>query len=200
MNTEENLQNQINKEFLMAVRQNDLAKITRYCREDITPLTPASMYGVAKDATRRLLMAACHARRVPFAWGRVFLPYGQGEDSRRLIPSLIEVFQGKCQPFGVNAMAYRDFLHVDDVARGFVRLLLSDAEGNYNISSGRPLQIAEVVCLIANTLIGDASIVLDLSAERVEEPKLLIGDNSKLKSLGWEAMHSTASIVASLEQ
>lgn len=170
-----------------------------YCREDMTPLTPASMYGTAKDATRRLLMAICNAHQVSLAWARIFLPYGQGEDSRRLIPSLVQVFQGKRQPFGVNAMAYRDFLHAEDVARGFERLLLSDATGSYNISSGQPMQIAEVVRLIANTFNGDSRIVLDLSKEQSSEPAMLIGDNGKLKALGWRVMRSASSIAASLE-
>lgn len=169
-----------------------------YCREDHTPLAPTSIYGTAKDATRRMAAAVCSAHQVPFAWGRVFLPYGEGEDNRRLIPSLIEVFQGRRMPFGVNTSAYRDFLYADDVARGFVRLLLSDAAGTYNISSGDPFQIAEVVRLIAGALCKDARIILDLSAERVGEPSMLIGDNKKLKALGWQALHSTASIVGRL--
>jgi hypothetical protein len=28
-----------------------------WCREDSTPLAPATLYGTAKDATRRLVMA-----------------------------------------------------------------------------------------------------------------------------------------------
>jgi len=163
-----------------------------YCHEDTTPLTPASMYGTAKDATRRLAAAVCSAHQVAFAWGRIFLPYGQGEDSRRLIPSLIEVFQRRRPPFGVNATAYRDFLHAEDVARGFIQLLLSDAEGAYNISSGQPTQIAEVVRLIASAVNGDSRIILDLSSERPGEPEMLIGDSRKLKALEWQETHTIA--------
>ena len=170
-----------------------------YCHEDTTPLTPTSMYGTAKDATRRLAAAVCSAHQVAFAWGRIFLPYGQGEDSRRLIPSLIEVFQRRRPPFGVNATAYRDFLHAEDVARGFIQLLLSDAEGAYNISSGQPTQIAEVVRLIASAVNGDSRIILDLSSERPGEPEILIGDSRKLKALGWQATHAMADNIITQE-
>lgn len=165
-----------------------------YCREDTTPLAPASMYGAAKDATRRVLTAICVDHQVPLVWGRIFLPYGQGEDSRRLIPSLMQVFQGTRHPFGVNAMAYRDFLHADDVARGFKRLLLADVAGSYNISSGQPMQIAEIVRQIAKAFNGDARIVLDLSTEQLGEPEMLVGDNNKLRALGWHAKRSVTSI------
>jgi len=166
-----------------------------YCRENITPLNPITLYGLAKDATRRLTMAVCAEQKTPCAWGRIFLPYGQGEDSRRLIPSLIEVFQGKRPPFGVNATAYRDFLHADDLAHGFLKLLLSDAEGSYNICSGQPVQIAEVARHIANSLETDPQTVLELSKERPGEPSFLVGDNQKLKLLGWHAEHSLADII-----
>lgn len=170
-----------------------------YCREDTSPLNPTSMYGTAKDATRRLVSALCKLHEIPFAWGRIFVPYGQGEDSRRLIPGLIDVFRGQRVPFGVNANSYRDFIHADDVARGFLQLLLSDAEGSYNICSGKPTRIAEVVEIIANAFNGDPRLVLDMATARPGEPEILIGDNRKLKALGWQALHSITDIAAGCE-
>lgn len=170
-----------------------------FCREDITPLIPTTLYGTAKDATRRLLNAVCKSHQTQFVWARIFLPYGLGEDSRRLIPSLIDVFQGKRPPFGVNATAYRDFLHVKDVANGFIRLLLSNGQGSYNIASGQPTQIAEVVRSIAHGLQGDPHVVLDLSTERPSEPEILFGDSQKLRALGWQPMHSINQIVLGQE-
>lgn len=157
-----------------------------YCREESTPLNPATLYGTAKDAARRLVMAVCAQHQVPCAWGRVFLPFGAGEASARLIPSLIEVFQGRRVPFGVNAGAYRDFLHVSDVAEGFVDLMKHAACGAYNVSSGAPVALSEVVREIAHLIGGDAESVLALSMARLGEPPLLIGESLKIKALGWQ--------------
>ena len=168
-----------------------------YCREDITPANPGTLYGIAKDATRRLTMAVCAEHKVPVVWGRIFLPYGQGEDNRRLIPSLIEVFQGKRTPFGVNAAAYRDFLHAADLAEGFVNLLQEDATGIYNLCSGQPVQIGDVVRHIAHSLNADPHTVLDLSTERPGEPDFLVGDNHKLRSIGWTPRRSLMDIFSS---
>lgn len=170
-----------------------------FCREDLTPLTPTTLYGAAKDATRRLIDAVCKDHQTQFVWGRIFLPSGKGEDSRRLIPSLIDVFQGKRPPFGVNANAYRDFLHVRDVANGFIRLLLSGGQGSYNIASGQPTQIAEVVLLMCRMFEANPSIVLDLSTERPGEPEILFGDSRKLKALGWQPIHTMNEIILSHE-
>ncbi|NQU55761.1 MAG: NAD-dependent epimerase/dehydratase family protein, partial [Rhodospirillales bacterium] len=104
--------------------------------EDRSTVNPASLYGVAKDAGRRLIMAICERHQVPCAWGRIFFPFGAGEDGRRLIPSLIKVFQGEHPPFGVRALSCLDFLHAADVAEGFIKLLDPHAIGVYNASSG----------------------------------------------------------------
>lgn len=168
-----------------------------YCREVSTPVNPATLYGTAKDVTRRLVMAVCAQHQVPCAWGRVFLPFGTGEASQRLIPSLIEVFLGKRPPFGVNATAYRDFLHASDVAAGFITLLRSGASGAYNISSGQPVQLGDVVRELARFLDADPQAVLGLTTERPGEPPLLVGENLKLKALGWQP---TLSLAQGLEQ
>ncbi len=116
-----------------------------YCREDTTPSRPTTLYGTAKDASRSLVMAVCAQHHVPCAWGRVFMPFGTGEASQRLVPSLIEVFRGRRNPFSIHASAYRDFLHAHDVAEGFLTLLRSGADGVYNISSGQPVMLGALV-------------------------------------------------------
>jgi nucleoside-diphosphate-sugar epimerase len=156
------------------------------CHEDHTPLNPATLYGAAKDATRRLLEAVCRNHSASLVWARVFAAYGLGEDSRRLIPALVEVFQGNKPPFGVNANSYRDFLNVNDVANGFLHLITSNATGTFNIASGQPIQISNMVEAIANSFQRDPRIILDLSTERPGEPEILIGSNQKLKELGWK--------------
>lgn len=158
-----------------------------YCREDNTPLNPATLYGVAKDASRRLVMAVCSQHQVPCAWGRVFLPFGVGESKERLIPSLIDVFQDQRPPFGVNAAAYRDFLYASDVADALITLLKNNlCSGAYNISSGEPVQLEALVYHLADLLGANPHVVLDLTTERPTEPTLLVGENQKIRTLGWQ--------------
>lgn len=156
-----------------------------YCREDGTPLAPSTLYGTAKDATRRLITAICAQHQVSCAWGRIFFPYGVGESPNRLIPSLIGAFRGERAPFGVNARAYRDFLHADDVAEGLVTLLTSNASGAYNVCSGEPTRLAEVVTTLASLLGADPRPILSLTTDRHGDPPLLFGESLKLRTLGW---------------
>jgi nucleoside-diphosphate-sugar epimerase len=166
-----------------------------YCSEISTPLNPVTLYGIAKDTTRRLVTAICAETQTRCAWGRIFSPYGQGEDRRRLIPALIDVFDGKREPFGVNSTAFRDFLHVEDVANGFLTLLQNNANGSFNICSAQPVQIAEIVKLLAQSRHADPAQVLQLNSERPEEPYLLLGDNKKLTALGWSPRHYLREII-----
>lgn len=160
-----------------------------YCSEINTPLNPATLYGISKDATRRLVTAVCAEYQIHCAWGRIFQPYGPGEDSRRLIPALIDVFECKRPSFGVNLTAIRDFIHKEDVASGLLTLLQNNTNGPFNICSGRPVEIATVVKLLAQARKCDPHLVTDLGAEGRMGPQFLIGDNTKLSSLGWSAKH-----------
>ncbi len=168
-----------------------------YCREDSTPAKPSTLYGIAKDATRRLAMAVCSQHGVTCTWGRVFLPFGPGEPQARLIPSLRAVFQGRREPFGVNGDAYRDFLHVEDVAEAFSVLLRHSAPGVYNISSGQPVLLGDIVRVLATTFGGDPQNVLRLASDRTGDPVFFLGDNAKLKALGWANRFSTIEYLSS---
>jgi nucleoside-diphosphate-sugar epimerase len=86
----------------------------------------------------------------------------------------------------VNAPAFRDFLHASDVAQGLITLLLKGANGAYNVSSGQPVQLAEVVRELARLLQVDPEPVLAISEKRLGEPTLLVGENLKVQSLGWQ--------------
>ena len=165
-----------------------------YCIEEKTPLIPATIYGTSKDATRRLLMSLCATHKVTCSWGRIFMPYGPGEDIRKLIPALNNVFNFKQPPFAVGSSSFRDFLHVEDVAAAFVKLLTSRAHGEFNICSGIPTQISEVIKLLANARNQDPRIVLDHSVSRIGEPLMLVGENKKLTSLGWTEKHKLEDI------
>lgn len=157
-----------------------------YLKEDVTPLNPSSLYGTAKDVTRRLVYAICSRHSVSCSCGRVFFTFGRGESPARLIPSLMEALTGQRAPFSVDVSSYRDLMHVHDVAEGFMQLLLSKAVGDYNISSSEPTKLYDVVTKLANLLNVDAKIVFNTPIRRATGPKILVGDNSKLKAIGWE--------------
>lgn len=157
-----------------------------YCIEDLTPTNPHTMYGIAKDATRRLSEQICIEHGTSLAWARIFFPYGAGEAPTRLVPSLFGVFRKIIPPFGVNADSYRDFLHVSDVANAIAICSIKQAKGTFNISSGVPITLESIVRAVASLCRQDATSVLSQNPIRKGDPKMLVGENEKLKDLGWK--------------
>jgi nucleoside-diphosphate-sugar epimerase len=157
-----------------------------YCVEDITPLKPKNLYGICKDTTRRLIELTVEKYGVSMSWARVFFPYGPSESNQRLIPSLLKVFKGDILPFGVNASSYRDLLHVEDTARAVLACVQSNFVGAVNICSGRPVQISEVVDIVARINNCDPEVILKLEPKNQDANNFLVGENKKLRSLGWK--------------
>ena len=157
-----------------------------YCVEDVTPLKPKSLYGICKDTTRRVVELVVEKHGVSMSWARVFFPYGPGEASQRLIPSLFNAFKGEVFPFGVNASSYRDLLHVEDVARAVLACAQSKFVGSVNICSGRPVQISEIVVAVARINNCDPEVILKIAPKNQDTNNFLVGENKKLRSLGWK--------------
>lgn len=154
--------------------------------EDFTPLEPVTLYGSAKDATRRLAQSWCRQQGLGFVWGHVFFPFGPGEAPQRLIPSLIRFFRERdIAPFGVNAVAQRGMLPVHDAAEAFVHLLSSGCSGRYNVCSGNAVSLGEVIRILARLCNADPAPILASVTVRPGEPQLLVGDNHRLLSVGW---------------
>lgn len=119
---------------------------------------PATLYGTAKDATRRLLTQAAGLDGVSFAWGRVFFLYGPGEKPGRLVSDTIARL-ARGEPIDTTAGTQRrDFLHVADVAGALVALADSAVDGAVNIASGEDRPLAEFLGEIGRQL-GDAALL-----------------------------------------
>jgi nucleoside-diphosphate-sugar epimerase len=157
-----------------------------WCREGLTPSHPATPYGLAKDAARRLVQETARLAGVPLAWGRIFMSFGPGEHPDRLIPSLVSHLQGRRPALSVDGDAFRDYLHVDDIGKALVELLLCRAEGIVNISSGAPVRIRDIVACLAREIGADPEPLLLQAMVRPNEPRLLAGEPTRLTSLGWK--------------
>jgi nucleoside-diphosphate-sugar epimerase len=121
------------------------------CREESTPLRPATLYGAAKDALRRVLQAYAASSGLAWAWGRLFMLYGPHEDPGRLVASVIGARLAGREVALSSGEQERDFLHVADVAGALVALLESPVEGAVNVGSGAATtirQLVERICAI----------------------------------------------------
>ena len=150
-------------------------------REHSSPVAPATLYGVAKDALRRLAWA--YAQQVGFelAWGRLFFPYGPGESPGRLVASVADALLAGRLAETSSGLQRRDFLYVDDVAAAITALLGSAVVGPVNIASGEAVLMADVVDRVA-ALAGHPELVRKGALpDRDGDPRLLVGDVTRLR-------------------
>jgi nucleoside-diphosphate-sugar epimerase len=145
-----------------------------------TPERPATLYGVAKNALRLSAQAYAAETGMSLGWGRVFLLYGPGEDERRLVPSVARALLAGEEAMTTDGRQVRDFMHVADVARGFVALLSSAVEGPVNVASGEAVEVAEVLDLVARAAGRPDLLRLGALPRRDGEPERLVADVQRL--------------------
>lgn len=162
-----------------------------YLIEDRTPIRPSTLYGAHKGALRLMAESFCRQVGIGHGWGRIFFLFGPGEHPDRLVPSTIRPLLAGETARCTAGTQIRDFLFVEDAADAFVELLDSDSCGDFNICSGRPISVRELVERIGEKLGRPRDIEFGALEMRQNEVPLLVGHGRKLADvLGWEPGHT----------
>jgi GDP-4-dehydro-6-deoxy-D-mannose reductase len=153
--------------------------------EDRLP-DPRSPYALTKAAAERIALARGAVVARPFNL------VGPGQAPGFVLPSfagqLTAISRGEQPALRVgNLSARRDFVHVDDGADALRVLIESGQPGRaYNIAGRQALSIAEVLdrlCAVAGV---KPQVEKDPERMRPVDVPLLLGDNGRLRELGWE--------------
>ena len=114
-------------------------------RESSLP-APTTLYGAAKVATLFLTRQLAAQSGMRHAWLRLFSTYGPDDNDGWLIPMLItEMLAGRRPRTTLGTQSW-DWLHVEDVARGILAVATTDdAEGVFNLGSGKAVRVRDVV-------------------------------------------------------
>lgn len=149
--------------------------------EDDAKTQPHTLYGTAKLSAFQLLQSYAQREGLQFAWGRLFLLYGEGEQEKRLAPDvIINLLKGqpvKCS----SGKQIRDFMHAADAGHAFASLLESELSGPVNIATGQAIKLADFVNKIAE-IIGRPDLVqLGALEDRPDDPGRLEPDITRLR-------------------
>jgi nucleoside-diphosphate-sugar epimerase len=94
-------------------------------------------------------------------------------------------------------MKVLDYLHVDDVAAGLAALTFSNAEGAFNIASGRTMTLKDIILEAANQIGRPDLVRLGARPAQAFEPPIIVGDPTKTReTLGFETKIDLASGIA----
>ena len=160
-----------------------------YLLEDETPTDPQTLYGNSKNAIFNIAKVYCKQNDCKFKWPRIFNLYGPAEKPARLMPSVINsCLKGEDVKVS-DCLKFQDYLHVEDTARGIVAVFENEIEGAVNICSGKPVQLREIVNKIANFTNFEGQILWGAIPAAFGDD-LVVGNNEKLKSIGWEQRYT----------
>lgn len=143
---------------------------------------PRSPYALTKAAAERLAIAS------GAVVARAFNLIGPGQAPLFALPSFALQLAGGSEVLKVgNLSARRDFIHVDDGAEAFRLMIESGTPGRiYNIASERAVSIAEALDRLCTVSGIRPRMEQDPERMRPVDIPLLLGDNGRLRKLGWE--------------
>lgn len=159
---------------------SDLDPADGLCTEGSTALRATSSYGRAKARALERLSSLPDADAW-LGWGRIFSPYGPGEAPARLVPSLVTALLDGRRAQVANPGLVRDYLHAEEVGRGFVALLRSQVGGAVNVASGQPVSLGQLARQIGEVVGRPDLVQLGEGSPRPGEPVRLVADVSRLK-------------------
>lgn len=115
-----------------------------------TPLRPQTLYAACKASAFQVLSQLLPTAGVEFAWCRLFYLYGEGEDSRRLVPYLRQKLRAGQPAELTSGNQIRDFLDVREAGAMIAEAALSARQGPINICSGVPITVRQLAERIAD--------------------------------------------------
>jgi nucleoside-diphosphate-sugar epimerase len=151
------------------------------CREELTPLRPATLYGAAKHALHRVAERYAEQAGFELAWGRIFSVYGPGEPDGRLVPSVGRALLAGEPVLTTRGDHARDFMHVEDVGAAFAALAGSGTTGAVNVASGEPMTVQSVVDELADAVGRQDLLRPGALPEREGDPPRLVADVTRLR-------------------
>jgi len=163
-------------------------------KEDVTPLRPITPYGVSK-ACLEMMSRQYHLNYgMDIVIPRLFIHVGPDHPPvtalQNFAMQLAAIKLGQQDPVIKvgNLDSSRDFVDVRDGAKALWLLANKGQSGEvYNLCSGKAWSMRDSLNMLIEISGLDVEIAHDKSLLRPSDEKVLLGDPSKLQSLGWNA-------------
>lgn len=150
-----------------------------------TPCNPQSLYGISKNALRRVVELECKNKNVVFQWLRGFYIVGNTEDGCSIFSKIVQAaHKGQKEfPFtmGLNQFDFLDYeVFCQQVADTVEQ---SEIDGIINICSGRPEKLADRVERFIKENTFDIKLNYGAFPDRPYDSKAIWGDDFKIRMI-----------------
>jgi UDP-glucose 4-epimerase len=152
---------------------------------------PTDIYGLSKLWTEQLGRLFHERTEVPIRAARLFNVFGPGETNPHLIPAIIaQAGKGDELHLG-NLSTKRDYVFVEDVARGLIALTddtLEEPQLTCNLGAERAVDGDEIVATVGRLMGRELRVVSDPARLRASDRPVLLSDCSRAReALRWTA-------------
>ena len=107
---------------------------------------PTTQYAIAKDTLRKKLTLLSFKKDFNLQWARIFYMFGKGQNSNSIISQLDFAIKNNQKVFHMSGgEQLRDYLPVEKAAEKLSNLYKSGNKGIFNICSGKPISIRNLV-------------------------------------------------------
>ena len=147
-----------------------------------------SIYGKSKLLSTKFLLNLNKKINFPATILRLYLVYGTHQDMNRVIPITI-INSLKNKNFDCSSgEQYRDFLNVSDAIDAIIRILKKKKTSGkiYNLGSGRPIKIKDVINRICNQTRGGKPLFGKIKPRKDEIQNLHPNINKISKEINWK--------------
>ena len=126
---------------------------------------------------------------------RLFYPYGPGEESRKLITTVIRVLKNDNHFLCKTPFNKVDYIHVKDIAEIVLRLIRDDKiHGIVNVGSGKGYYIKDIIKMIAKQLNKEEHIQIEAS----EKYHTIVSEKDLLEKLSYTMKYSLEEGIAEM--
>jgi len=148
-----------------------------HCSEDDT-LKPANLHASLKVSNEKLIEHFCTTYKIDYTIARLFNMYG-GEDTFSIISKILSSYKNSNTLMLINeGDAIRDFIHIDDVVQGYLKILVSKNIPKINLGTSEGKSVLYILDYLRKH-----NIIISSKSIKREELKVSISKNDILLSL-----------------
>lgn len=175
-------------------------------RTERSPLAPQGLYGLSKLFVEQL--APHYLRKLDIRIARPFNHLGPGSPPSLVVPSILERLERAPDdpsfPIEMQGRdSFRDFIDVRDVTEAYLAILGADdpGPGVFNVCTGRPVRISEVVGKAMGLMGLRHPVVFTGNNNSKDDNDIIVGDPALLTATtGWRSRFSLESSLATMIQ
>lgn len=161
---------------------------------EVQPVNPVSPYAVARVSQEQMSKVYVNAFHMNIIMTRSFNHIGPRQDDRFVVPSFIKRIvdikksgrtNGEIETGDISII--RDFVDVRDVVAAYYLLLMNGKPGEiYNICSGKPVRLSEIINTVADEVGVKVTTRINPDFVRPNDNREIVGSAYKLETeLGW---------------